>query len=451
MEAQFGLVGSSQNLKKVKQDVENYASRKEPILIIGETGTGKQLVAKALHEAGLRKKQPFVEIDCNDYLGNSNALQSELFGHTKNAYTGAGEEKASKWEFAKKGTLFIDEIGDFPMEIQGKLLSPIEKNKIKRFGDNKDRDIDCRIIAATNKPEKDNYSLRRDLWDRFKLKIYLAPLRERKDDLIDLFLYFCDRECSGKKKIDSFEFPIIHILLMNDWPGNVRQLQNEVTNYIIDMKTRAKLGSPEIAQLWFEGSKYEAYFDLRWVESGVRYSPIVWMDQIRVTRKDLLNFKRKIPALHKYELEEKILEFLVKRVKKWEREFEESPKKSRLKNFPYKDYIKMDDYLRNALGLSPESASSQESTSDSDYSQVDYLAELMSRAKRDDSHISDQSRIFTASLDHSYRHVLYKFVYEVYKDKGTKARAAKSLGISYPTTLEYLKKYEIMLSKRSKI
>ncbi len=236
------IVGSSPALEQVKEQARNYAQIDLPILMYGETGTGKELFAQAIHNAGARHRKPFVAFNCAALP--ESLLESELFGYVEGAFTGARKKgRSGLFEQAHGGTLFLDEIGEVPQSIQTRLLRVLQERKIRRLGDDRVTPVDVRIIAATNKrlaQSVDEKTFREDLYYRINvLNITLPPLRERREDislLIDFFLKKGSQRLN--KLIEGVSHNGINVLMQYDWPGNVRQLENVVERLIVSSRKR---------------------------------------------------------------------------------------------------------------------------------------------------------------------------------------------------------------------
>jgi len=236
-EHNFGrVVGASRGLKTVLEQVSVVAPTDSGVLILGETGTGKELIARAIHELSSRRDQAFVKLNCAAIpLG---LLESELFGHEKGAFTGAIASKLGRFELANKGTLFLDEVGDIPLELQAKLLRVLQEQEFERLGSNRTHKVNVRIVAATHRDLAKMVSrqmFREDLYYRLKIfPIVVPPLRQRTED-IPLLVHHCVGVYSRKmnKKIDSIPNTVMEALLRYDWPGNVRELQNFLERAVI--------------------------------------------------------------------------------------------------------------------------------------------------------------------------------------------------------------------------
>ena len=216
-----GLVGSSEEMAMLTQAIEKMAPSNATALIMGETGTGKELVALALHDLSERAPAPFVAINCGSI--SPELVESELFGHEKGAFTGAGSERKGAFEQADGGTLFLDEIGELSMDLQPKLLRVLESGEIRRVGAQTTTKVDVRVVAATHrnlKAEVERGGFRSDLLYRlYVFPLLVPPLRARKEDVPELAEYFYgDRE--------AFTGPAMKRMMDHDWPGNVRELKN---------------------------------------------------------------------------------------------------------------------------------------------------------------------------------------------------------------------------------
>ncbi|MEE2886215.1 MAG: sigma-54 dependent transcriptional regulator [Planctomycetota bacterium] len=246
-----GMIGSCQALLDLRQHAEKFANANAPILIRGESGTGKDVVAKILHEIGPRSARPFVSENCAAIPHN--LLESILFGHKKGAFTGAIKDHDGHFVAADKGTLLLDEVGDMPLAMQAKLLRTLQEGEVRAVGATKVRKVDVRVIAATNQDLEAMVAtgtFREDLYYRLNvLELFLPPLRERGDDIVELARSFLAN--SGGEGTHTLGFsPDAEAALRNArWRGNVRQLQNEMQRVSIlasgPLITAADL-SPEI-------------------------------------------------------------------------------------------------------------------------------------------------------------------------------------------------------------
>ncbi len=236
LEGEGEILGQSKGIKNILELIEKVAPLDTRILISGENGTGKELVAKAIHKQSQRKDKPFIEVNCAAIPNE--LIESELFGHEKGSFTGAVSQRIGKFELANKGTIFLDEIGDMSHQAQAKVLRAIEDGKIERVGGGKKIDVDVRIIAATNKDllveiEKENF--REDLYHRLNvIPITIPPLKDRKEDIPILIEHFSkDITTKHKKAPVNFLDDAIKLLKENNWSGNVRELKNVIERIII--------------------------------------------------------------------------------------------------------------------------------------------------------------------------------------------------------------------------
>ena len=230
------IVGESAALRQVLQEIELVAPSDATVLILGETGTGKELIARAVHQRSRRRDRPLVRVNCTSIP--KELFESEFFGHAKGAFTGAIRDRAGRFEVAAGGTLFLDEVGEIPLELQSKLLRVLQEKTYERIGDEKTRRADVRIVAATNRDLKDEVAagrFREDLYYRlnvFPLKI--APLRERKGDIPLLAAFFVNlvvKELGSPKP--RLTRAGIETLQNYDWPGNIRELRNVIERAVI--------------------------------------------------------------------------------------------------------------------------------------------------------------------------------------------------------------------------
>lgn len=231
-----GVIGKSQGFKKAMELAKRVSSSQANILISGESGSGKEVIAKAVHELGDKKDGPFIAINCSAIP--ENLLESELFGHAKGAFTGANDKKIGLFEEANKGTLFLDEIGDLTLALQAKLLRVLQERKVKRIGENQYRDISARIICATHKDLRKEVTegrFREDLYFRLNvIPIYMPPLRERRDDILPLSEYFLKKfSLMNNVSVKGFSKEAIQKLENHEWKGNVRELENAIERAVV--------------------------------------------------------------------------------------------------------------------------------------------------------------------------------------------------------------------------
>jgi len=230
------LIGNSPKMKQLSEQIDMAAKSNGRVLILGESGAGKELVAHTLHGSSTRASKPFIEMNCAAIP--QELIESELFGHEKGSFTGAFERKKGKFELADEGTLFLDEVGDMSLSTQAKVLRVIETQEFQRVGGSKNIKVDVRIISATNKDlaeEVKKSTFREDLFYRLNvIPIPLPPLRERKEDipeLVDYFLgYFAAEYGQKPKKITPEGLKMLEVY---DWPGNIRELRNVIERLVI--------------------------------------------------------------------------------------------------------------------------------------------------------------------------------------------------------------------------
>src|SRR6187401_1792153 len=253
------IIGSSGALEKVLEVVRKVAKSNTTVLVRGETGTGKELIAGAIHHNSHRAARNFIKVNCAAL--QENLLESELFGHEKGAFTGADKQRIGRFEQADGGTLFLDEIGDMSPNTQAKILRVLQENEFERLGGTRTIKVDVRLIAATNRDLSamvETGGFREDLYYRLNVvQIEMPPLRERKDDIHELANFFI-RRFSGelKKKIQGVEGDALKLLMRYHWPGNIRELENAI----------------ERAMLLAEGS-HIAVDDLRLGDTGPTGAP----------------------------------------------------------------------------------------------------------------------------------------------------------------------------------
>ncbi|MGO9438394.1 MAG: sigma 54-interacting transcriptional regulator [Terracidiphilus sp.] len=230
------IIGSSPALRHVLQLVETVAPSDSTVLLLGETGTGKELIARAIHERSRRKERTFVKLNCAAIP--TGLLESELFGHEKGAFTGAITQKVGRMELADQGTLFLDEVGDIPPEIQPKLLRVLQEREFERLGSTHTRKVNVRLVAATNRDLEKmvaDREFRNDLFYRLNVfPIRIPPLRDRREDIPLLVGYFVQK-CAKQmqKRIEAVPVPVMKGLTAWDWPGNIRELENFVERAVI--------------------------------------------------------------------------------------------------------------------------------------------------------------------------------------------------------------------------
>jgi len=231
----FFMVGRSPSMMEVQQLIKKVAPSKASVLLLGESGTGKTLIARLIHELSNRAKFPFVKINCASLP--ENLLESELFGHEKGAFTGAVKAKAGRFEEAEGGTIFLDEIGELSLSLQVKILRFLQEREFERLGSTRTRKVDVRVIAATNRVLEEAVkegSFREDLYYRLNVfPIRVPSLRERKDDIPLLLEHFLDRSSREYGRSFHFTARAMELLQAYDWPGNVREMENLVERLAI--------------------------------------------------------------------------------------------------------------------------------------------------------------------------------------------------------------------------
>src|SRR5271166_1887267 len=276
------IIGKSTALQKVLEQVVIVAPTDSTVLLHGETGTGKELVAQAIHNLSPRRERTFVRLNCAAIP--SGLVESELFGHEKGAFTGALMQKRGRFELADCGTLFLDEIGDISLDLQPKLLRALQEREFERLGSTKTIHVDVRLIAATHRNLQDmirKNQFREDLFYRLNVcPIEIPPLRERRDDIPLLVHYFVLRHSRQmQKRIKSVPKPAMEALVNSDWPGNIRQLENFIERCVIFTQgdelnvLRAELKKPSVCSVAsaapsFEQAERQAIIDALIAASG---------------------------------------------------------------------------------------------------------------------------------------------------------------------------------------
>jgi transcriptional regulator with GAF, ATPase, and Fis domain len=264
------LIGQSEEMRKVFELVEKIADCDSTILVNGETGTGKGLVAKAIHLKSKRRSKPFISINCGAIP--ENLLESELFGHVRGAFTGATTSKMGKFELADGGTVFLDEIGDMSPDLQVKVLKVLEEGEFEQVGGSKTIHVDVRIIAATHRDlseEVQKGNFREDLYYRlFVIPLMLPALRERRSDIPHLVSYFLEQSNQkNNRQVKEFTEDAMVMMMNYGWPGNVRELKNIVERMVVlkgngkissrdlpsELRTVKQIDSPEIIEISEEG------------------------------------------------------------------------------------------------------------------------------------------------------------------------------------------------------
>jgi len=225
-----GLIGVSMKMQRVYKMIEKVSQHEYPVLVLGESGTGKELVARSIHFSGPRRDRPFAPVDCSALVPT--LIESELFGYVKGAFTGAMQAKQGLLEAAQGGTLFLDEIGDMPVDLQAKLLRALQEREVKPVGSTERRQINVRIIAATNRDLETAIRsgiFRQDLYFRLNVvQLKLPPLRDRKSDIPILVTAFLEKFSDPQGPVRTISEDALRRLIAYDWPGNVRELENAI-------------------------------------------------------------------------------------------------------------------------------------------------------------------------------------------------------------------------------
>ena len=279
------IVGESPALKRVLSQVETVAATDSSVLVLGETGTGKEVIARALHDLSLRRERTFVKVNCAAIP--TGLLESELFGHEKGAFTGAIAQKAGRFELAHRGTLFLDEVGDIPLELQPKLLRVLQEKEFERLGSTQTLHVDVRVVAATNRDliqMVEDRLFRSDLYYRLNVfPIVVPPLRERREDIPLLVRYFAQKHARRMDRhIESIPAEEMESLTNYQWPGNVRELENLIERAVIlsrgpalhvplpegRLSSDAPAGSPVTLEAAEREHILRALQDTNWVIAG---------------------------------------------------------------------------------------------------------------------------------------------------------------------------------------
>ena len=250
-QAPFGLIGGSAHVRKLVATIRRVAASDVPVLIEGETGSGKELVARGIHDASARRERPFIVVNCGAI--SPELIESELFGHEKGAFTGATAQRKGAFELANSGTIFLDEIGELPLALQPKLLRALEQKEVKRVGGNDLLVADVRILAATNRNLREEIArkmFREDLYFRIgAITVPIPPLRDRREDVTPIARHFL----SGMRRPASGPLPVLSpaaldVLISHDWPGNVRELRNAIQRAVV-MTENGELTGPDFSFL----------------------------------------------------------------------------------------------------------------------------------------------------------------------------------------------------------
>ena len=243
------LVGSHPKMQRLYEQILTASETDLTVLILGETGTGKELIARSIHSRSDRRSKPFVVINCAAIP--ENLLESEFFGHEKGAFSGAISQRIGKFEKAHTGTLFLDEIGDIPLDLQAKILRVIEDHKITRIGSNREMDLDFRVLCATNRPIQDMIKkelFREDLYYRISVfPIIVPPLRDRKEDISLLAGHFIAKNAKRLNScVKGISPKAMDQLTVYAWPGNVREMENSIQHAMVSTRAELITGFPEL-------------------------------------------------------------------------------------------------------------------------------------------------------------------------------------------------------------
>jgi formate hydrogenlyase transcriptional activator len=261
------IIGNSTELKHVLQQIETVAPSDSTVLLLGETGTGKELIARAIHDRSRRKQRTLVKLNCAAIP--TGLLESELFGHEKGAFTGAISQKIGRLELADQGTLFLDEVGDIPIEIQPKLLRALQEREFERLGSTHTRKVNVRLVAATNRDLETmiaNKEFRIDLYYRLNVfPVRIPPLRDRKEDIPLLVSHFVQKFAKEMQKpIEAIPTAVMKGLRTWDWPGNIRELENFIERAVL--LTRGKSLEAPLAELRKTNTEAFVHTDLHEVK-----------------------------------------------------------------------------------------------------------------------------------------------------------------------------------------
>ena len=279
------IIGESPALKRVLSQVETVATTDSSVLVLGETGTGKEVIARAIHDLSPRRERTFVKVNCAAIP--TGLLESELFGHEKGAFTGAIMQKMGRFELAHHGTLFLDEVGDIPLELQPKLLRVLQEKEFERLGSTRTLHVDVRVVAATNRDLTqmvEDRLFRSDLYYRLNVfPIVVPPLRERAEDIPLLVRYFAQKHARRMdRRIETIPAEEMEALTRYQWPGNVRELENLIERAVILSRgpalhvplpeNRFSADAPAASPVTLEAAEREhilrALRDTNWVIAG---------------------------------------------------------------------------------------------------------------------------------------------------------------------------------------
>jgi DNA-binding NtrC family response regulator len=251
-----GIIGESAKIREILRMISRLKDTWTPVLICGESGTGKELVARAIHYRGTFAKRPFVAVDCGALVPT--LMESDLFGYAKGAFTGASKSKVGLFQAADGGTIFLDEIGELPLELQAKLLRVLQEKEVRPVGSNENIHVQVRVVAATNRDLESAIregTFRKDLFFRLNVvSINLPGLRERRSDIPMLSQYFLDRLAEGANM--KFTPAAMKLLMRYDWPGNVRELENAISR-AVTLGDRKTIDESDLSPAMLRGSNKE--------------------------------------------------------------------------------------------------------------------------------------------------------------------------------------------------
>jgi two-component system response regulator AtoC len=251
-----GIIGESAKIREILRMISRLKDTWTPVLICGESGTGKELVARAIHYRGTFAKRPFVAVDCGALVPT--LMESDLFGYAKGAFTGASKSKVGLFQAADGGTIFLDEIGELPLELQAKLLRVLQEKEVRPVGSNENIHVQVRVVAATNRDLESAIregTFRKDLFFRLNVvSINLPGLRERRSDIPMLAQYFLDRLAEGANM--KFTPAAMKLLMRYDWPGNVRELENAISR-AVTLGDRKTIDESDLSPAMLRGSNKE--------------------------------------------------------------------------------------------------------------------------------------------------------------------------------------------------
>ncbi len=252
LEPAHGLVGVSAAIVRLRELIPRAAAALVPVLVEGESGVGKEVVARALHAAGPRRQAAFVAVNCAAL--SDELVDAELFGHARGAFTGAAIERRGLFEEAHGGTLFLDEVADLSPRAQAKLLRALQEGEVRRLGENQPRRVDVRVVSATNRPLRDEVAAGRFRLDlRFRLdvvRLVVPPLRERRDDIPPLVEHFWRQTMLRLRRTARLAPSLVTALAAHDWPGNARELQNVVTAVAAAGPARGLVTRDDVGTIW---------------------------------------------------------------------------------------------------------------------------------------------------------------------------------------------------------